>query len=207
MDFKDSKTQKIVLGAMAFFIVIYFWYSRVYSVNENKIALKTTEFETITTNLRRVEMKAKSLDALKIEYADLVGRYHEIEELLPEVKQIPSFLVQLHTASSLTGTKIISIQPLPNKEEEFYNVVSFEVQLTGTYHDFGSFISYVANFPFITNVSDVNITAQNIAISKSAAKTDVEGVQEIKKTETMNATFKLSTYFVIENERLQELNI
>ncbi|HDL01224.1 MAG TPA: hypothetical protein ENH23_03215 [candidate division Zixibacteria bacterium] len=207
MDFKDSKTQKIVLGAMAFFIVIYFWYSRVYSVNENKIALKTTEFETITTNLRRVEMKAKSLDALKIEYSDLVGRYHEIEELLPEVKQIPSFLVQLHTASSLTGTKIISIQPLPNKEEEFYNVVSFEVQLTGTYHDFGSFISYVANFPFITNVSDVNITAQNIAISKSAANTDVEGVQEIKKTETMNATFKLSTYFVKENERLQELNI
>ncbi len=207
MDFKDSKTQKIVLGAMAFFIVVYFWYSRVYSVNENKIALKTTEFETITTNLRRVEMKAKSLDALKIEYSDLVGRYHEIEELLPEVKQIPSFLVQLHTASSLTGTKITSIQPLPNKEEEFYNVVSFEVQLSGTYHDFGTFISYVANFPFITNVSDVKITAQNVAISKSAADSDVEGVQEIKKTETMNATFKLSTYFVKENERLQELNI
>lgn len=207
MDFKDSKTQKIVLGALAFFIVVYFWYSRVYSVNENKIASKTTEFETITTNLRRVEMKAKSLDALKVEYSDLVERYHEIEELLPEVKQIPSFLVQLHTASSLTGTKITSIQPLPNEEEEFYNVVSFEVQLSGTYHDFGSFISYVANFPFITNVSDVNITAQNIAISKAAAKNEKDKVQEIKKTETMNATFKLSTYFVKDNERLQELDI
>ena len=207
MDFKDSKTQKIVLGAMAFFIVVYFWYSRVYSVNENTITTKTTEFETITTNLRRVEMKAKSLDALKLEYSDLVVRYHEIEELLPEVKQIPSFLVQLHTASSLTGTKITAIQPLPNKEEEFYNVVSFEVELTGTYHDFGSFISYVANFPFITNVSDVNITAQNVAISNSAAKDKSDKIQEIKKQETMNATFKLSTYFVKEGERLQELNI
>ena len=207
MDFKDSKTQKIVLGALAFFIVVYFWYSRVYSVNENKIALKNTEFETITTNLRRVEMKAKSLDALKIEYSDLVTRYHDIEELLPEVKQIPSFLVQLHTASSLTGTKITSIQPLPHTEEEFYNVVSFEVQLSGTYHDFGSFISYVANFPFITNVSDVLISAQNIAISNSNENSEVEGVQEIKKTETMKATFKLSTYFVKEGERLQELNI
>ncbi len=208
MDFKDSKTQKIVLGALAFFIVVYFWYSRVYSVNENKIAMKTTEFETITTNLRRVEMKAKSLDALKIEYKDLVVRYHEIEELLPEVKQIPSFLVQLHTASSLTGTKITSIQPLPNKEEEFYNVVSFEVQLSGTYHDFGAFISYVANFPFITNVSDMSIQAQNIAISSSISEMERdEGVQEIKKKETMKATFKLSTYFVKENERLQELNI
>ncbi len=208
MDFKDSKTQKIVLGALAFFIVVYFWYSRAYSVNENKIAQKTTEFETITTNLRRVEMKAKSLDALKIEYSDLVERYHEIEELLPEVKQIPSFLVQLHTASSLTGTKITSIQPLPNEAQEFYNVVSFEVELTGTYHDFGTFISYVANFPFITNVSDMNIKAQNIAISKSLSQMEKdEGVQEIKKQETMTATFKLSTYFVKEDERLQELNI
>lgn len=207
MDFKDSKTQKIVLGALAFFIVVYFWYSRAYSVNENKIAQMTTEFETITTNLRRVEMKAKSLDALKIEYSDLVERYHEIEELLPEVKQIPSFLVQLHTASSLTGTKITSIQPLPNEEQEFYNVVSFEVELSGTYHDFGTFVSYVANFPFITNVSDMNITAQNIAISKAAANADKDKVQEIKKQETMTATFKLSTYFVKEDERLQELNI
>ncbi len=207
MDFKDSKTQKIVLGALAFFIVVYFWYSRAYSVNENQIAQKTTEFETITTNLRRVEMKAKSLDALKIEYSDLVERYHEIEELLPEVKQIPSFLVQLHTASSLTGTKITSIQPLPNEEQEFYNVVSFEVELSGTYHDFGSFISYVVNFPFITNVSDMNITAQNIAISKAAAKAEIDKVQEIKKQETMTANFKLSTYFVKEDERLQELNI
>ena len=206
MDFKDSKTQKIVLGALAFFIVVYFWYSRVYTINENKIALKKTEFETITTNLRRVEMKAKSLDALKIEYKDLVERYHDIEELLPEVKQIPSFLVQLHTASSLTGTKITSIQPLPNEEQEFYNVVSFEVKLSGTYHDFGSFISYVANFPFITNVSDVNIVTKNVAISKSVMDENNK-VQEIKKQETMNATFKLSTYFVKENERLQELNI
>lgn len=207
MDFKDSKTQKIVLGALAFFIVVYFWYSRSYTVNANQIAQKTTEFETITTNLRRVEMKAKSLDALKLEYSDLVERYHEIEELLPEVKQIPSFLVQLHTASSLTGTKITSIQPLPNEEQEFYNVVSFEVELSGTYHDFGSFISYVANFPFITNVSDMNITAQNIAIAKTAEKNDSDNVQEIKKQETMKATFKLSTYFVKEGERLQELNI
>jgi type IV pilus assembly protein PilO len=206
MDLRDSKTQKIIIGALAFFIVVYFWYSRVYSRYDNEITLKNREFETVTTNLRNVELKAKSLDALKVEYADLLERYNEVEELLPEVKQIPSILVQLHTASSLTGTKITKVEPLPISSRDFYNESSFRIQLEGTYHDFGTFISYVANFPFIANISDMDIEAVNVTISRS---NDTESEQEIvgKKQNTMNATFVLSTYFVKEEERLKELTL
>ncbi|MFH1372988.1 MAG: type 4a pilus biogenesis protein PilO [bacterium] len=204
MDFKDANTQKIALAALAFLIVVYFWYSRLYTSYDNQLALKSQEFETITTNLRNVEMKAKSLDALRAEYSDLVDRYHEIEALLPEVKQIPSLLVQLHTASSLTGTKITRIQPLPLEEEQFYNIASFEVEMTGTYHDFGRFTGYIANFPFIANISDMELTSQNVAIGATVASED-SGLEELKKKETMSAVFKLSTYFVKENERLDEL--
>ena len=205
MDFKDPKNQKIIIAVVAFLIVIYFWYGRVYSRYDNQISLKSQEFETITTNLKNVEMKAKSLDALKLEYSSLVERYNEIESLLPEVKQIPSFLVQLHTASSLTGSKITRIQPLPITSEMFYNVASFEIELTGTYHDFGTFVSYIANFPFIANISRMEIKANDIAISAVEAEHD-QKVQEVgKKRETLTATFVLSTYFVKENERLKEI--
>ncbi len=204
MDLKDPKIQKISLGVLAFFIVVYFWYTRLYSNYDNQIALKNQEFETITTNLRNVELKAKSLDALKVEYVELSDRYHEIEALLPEAKQIPSLLVQLHTASSLTGTKITRVQPLPINSEEFYNIATFEIEMIGTYHDFGSFISYIANFPFIANVSNVEIRAKNLAISAAAAQSE-DGIKEIKKKETVTATFTLSTYFVREDERLEEL--
>lgn len=203
MDFKDAKIQKIALAAMAFFIVVYFWHSRLYTSYDSQISLKSQEFETITTNLRNVEMKAKSLDALHVEYVDLVERYHEIEALLPEVKQIPSLLVQLHTASSLTGTKITRIQPLPLKSKEFYNVASFEIEMTGTYHDFGRFIGYVANYPFIANISNMELTSLNVAIGKPAVEN--VGLEEVKRKETMLAVFILSTYFVREDERLQEL--
>jgi type IV pilus assembly protein PilO len=199
MDFKDSKTQKIALGALAFLFVVYFWYTRVYSVNAQEITQKTQEFEVITTNLKNVEMKAKSLDALKLEYEDLLVRYHEIEQLLPEVKQIPSFLVQLHTASSLSGTRITKVKPLPISGESFYNVVSFDIELDGTFHDYGSFISYVANFPFITNVSDVELTAVK------SGNVDTKNKSAFYKKETVNTRFTLSTYYVKENERLQEL--
>lgn len=203
MDLRDSNTQKIALGILAFLFVVYFWYSRVYTENNNAISQKTQEFEQITTDLKNVEMKAKSLEALKEEYAKLLERYQMIESLLPEVKQIPSFLVQLHTASSLTGTKITEIQPLPINQEDFYNIVSFNIKLSGTYHDMGTFVSYVANFPFITNVSDVQMSIVNLA--KSEKNQENDGLTIIEKEKTVNATFKLSTYYVKEDERLQEL--
>jgi type IV pilus assembly protein PilO len=209
MDLRDSKTQKLVFGGLIFVAIVYLWYAKMYSKYDGQITAKNQEFEQITTNLKNVEMKAKSLDALQAEYALLIERYHQIEALLPEVKQIPSMLVQLHTASSLTGTKITRVQPLPVASQEFYNVASFEVELSGTYHDFGAFLSYVANFPFIANISSVYIKAKNIAISSSgntSANPESSETQEVgKKKESMTAVFTLSTYYVKEEERLKEL--
>lgn len=198
MDLKDPKVQKIALACVVFFILAYFWYSRVYTPQSNQIEAKKSEYQTMITNLRNVEMKSKSLEALQAEYESLLARYRDIEQLLPEVKMVPSFLVQLHTASSLTGTKIVSITPEPIKSESFYNVASFDVELVGDYHDFGKFISYIANFPFIVNVSDMQITPGTPPTGNSNKKTE---------SHTITAEFTLSTYFVKPDERLKELEI
>lgn len=203
MDFRDPKIQKILMGVCAFAVVAYFWYTRLYTSYDQRLTQMTQEYSTMITNLKNVEMKSKSLDALKLEYEDLLGRYHEIEQLLPEVKQIPSFLVQLHTASSLTGTKITKIEPKPATPENFYNVAGFQIEMTGSYHDFGKFIGYVANFPFIANISDVEITAA-LAPNNAPGNDDKKTIGQKK---TINAKFVLSTYFVKPEERLQELAI
>jgi Tfp pilus assembly protein PilO len=204
MDFRDPKTQKILMGVLAFFVIVYFWYTRLYTSYNDQLAKMTQEYETMITNLKNVELKSKSLEALKEEYADLLDKYLEIEQLLPEVKQIPSFLVQLHTASSLTGTKITRIEPQPINPESFYNVASFEIEMGGTYHDFGKFVSYVANFPFIANLSGMDIKAVSSGVSSPEAESDREIT---KKKSTMTANFLLSTYYVKPEERLQEIEI
>lgn len=204
MDMKDPKTQKFLIAVMALFIIGYFWYSRMYSLYDIQITNKMQEFETITGNLRNVEMKAKSLDALKLEYRDLVSRYDEIEALLPEVQQIPSILVQLHTASSLTGTRITQIDPLPISADDFYNVAAFKIVMIGGYHEFGKFISYVANFPFIANISEMKL--ETIKRSRhSAGGGSKKSLGREEKNWSMVAEFVLSTYFVKEDERLKEV--
>lgn len=197
MDFRDPRVQKISLIAISIIVVGYFWNARVYAPNASMIEQKTVERERLVTKLKSVEMKARSLEDLKKEYGGLLQHYHEIEALLPEVKQIPSFLVQLHTASSLSGSKITIIDSQQVVTESFYNKVMIHVELTGTYHTFGQFISYIANFPFITNVSNMSIKAVRIGARGQNDKDD--------SNETMVAKFRLAIYYVRPSSRLNEL--
>ncbi len=192
MDLKDPKTQKIFLAVLFAFLVIYFWYARIYSVNIKKINARQVEYEMLLTNLKNVEMKAKSFPNLKAEYEELLNRYKQVELLLPEEKQIPLFLTQLQSASQNSEARIGQIMPQGIKPVSFYNAASFGIAVKGTYEDVGTFFASVGNFPFLTNITEVDFTG----LPKDEAKKE-------KKTVAINC--KLTTYFIKEEEKLQKV--
>lgn len=201
MDLKDPKTQKIALVIMGFFLVTYFWYSRVYSTNDEQLAAKRSQYESIMTDLKGVEMKAKSLEGLKAEYNDLRQRYQAIELLLPDERQVPKFLVQLHSAAALTESRLLELSPLAIQDAQYYSVSEYQLKFTGTYHEFGEFLASVANFPFITNVSHVEIDG--------LPETSLERTRDrraIHDTKSLEAKMVLSTYFVRPEDKLSGIN-
>ncbi|MBU1319721.1 MAG: type 4a pilus biogenesis protein PilO [candidate division Zixibacteria bacterium] len=201
MDLKDPKTQKIALVIMGFFLVTYFWYSRVYSTNDEQLAMKRGQYESIMTDLKAVEMKAKSLDGLRTEYDDLKERYQAIELLLPDERQVPKFLVQLHSAAALTQSRLLELSPLTIEDAPYYSVSDYELKFTGTYHELGEFLASVANFPFITNVSHVEIDGiPETSLEQSRDK------RAMHDTRSLEAKLVLSTYFVRPEDKLSGIN-
>ena len=194
MDLKDPKTQKYLLGGLLVFLVGYFWYARIYTKKAELIEQKQVQYEYLLSDLKSVEMKAKSFESLKEEYRKLLERYRKVERLLPEEKQIPLFLTQMHTAAQTNRTGIMQIIPEAPVLEGFYNSSSFDIELTGSYHRLGSFFSNVANFPFLANISGVTIAALPEAAQKGP-----------EKDRSINASLKLTTYYVREDERLKEI--
>ncbi|MGB2769764.1 MAG: type 4a pilus biogenesis protein PilO [Candidatus Zixiibacteriota bacterium] len=194
MDLKDPKTQKFLLGGLMIFLVVYFWYARIYSKKVELIQQKQVQYEYLLSDLKSVEMKAKSFESLKEEYHRLLERYRRVECLLPEEKQIPLFLIQMHSAAQSNRTGIMQIIPEEPMSEGFYNTSSFDIELTGSYHRLGSFFSNVANFPFLANVSGVTIAA--------LAEDEQRGME---KDRSITASLKLTTYYVREEERLKEI--
>jgi Tfp pilus assembly protein PilO len=103
-------------------------------------------------------------------------------------------LTQMHSAASSHDIGIIEIMPQPVVPVDFYNASSFGVQMTGSYHDLGDFLSNVANFPFLADVTDMSITA----LPQEEQSRDKEG-------NSITASLKLTTYYVKEEEKLKKL--
>ncbi len=194
MDLKDPKTQKLLLGGLGIFLVIYFWYTKIYTKNAALLQQKQTRYENLMSDLKNVEMKTKSFESLKEEYHRLVERYRKVERLLPEEREIPLFLMQMHSAASTNQTAINQILPKAPEAVSFYNASSFDVEISGSFHNFGSFLSNIANFPFLANVSNVTIHA-----------VPPEGTSREQKANSITATLRLTTYYVREEERLKEI--
>lgn len=191
MDLKDPKSQKLILLVMVGFLILYFWYARIYSGYSKKISVKELEYEILMTELKNVEMKAKSIENLKDEYKRLLERYKKAEFLLPEEKKIPLFLNQMHSAAQVSQTKILEITPQSPRPISFYNTFDFLVQIQGSYHQLGDFFTNVANFPFLSNITGVSITALPSEIGKDKS--------------TITTSFRLSTYYIKEEEKLKKL--
>jgi len=190
MDLKDPKLQKLLLFTLVGFLVLYFWYARIYSGYSEQISQKELEYEILMTDLKSVEMKAKSIESLKDEYQKLLERYQRVEILLPEEKKPSLFLNQMHSAAQVSQTNILEITPQVPRPVSFYNALDFTVRIQGSYHQLGHFFANVANFPFLSNVGGVSV---------AALPTNVETMGN-----TVNASFKLSTYYIKEEERIQK---
>ena len=202
MDFRDPKKQRLLLVALGFVMVIYFWNSKIYSPRSERLNSQRASYESIMTNLKTIELKAKSLAGLRQEYEGLLDRYQNIEQLLPEEEQVPDFLLQLHSASMLSQAQVTEVTPQMAGGEAFYNTSEYNVRFLGTYHELGRFLAAVANFPFITNVSRMQLKGlpPEVALGKNPTDRHTAGDFDSKSLE---ANFALSTYYVKPEEKLK----
>jgi Tfp pilus assembly protein PilO len=189
MNYKDPKTQVIIFIALIFLAVGYFWYNRVYTSYSQKIAVKSDQYQKELQALHGVKQKAATLDDLQRELDDLQTRYKKVELLLPEVKEDEAFLSQLHAAAQLTGSVVRDLTPLGAQTGDFYNTNTYAIEVESSYHGLGRFFAKVANFPFIVNVSDLEMKTANGGLSGGNAN-------EKDPDKTLIATFKMSTYNV-----------
>lgn len=197
MDLRDTKNQKFALALLIVVLAIYIWHSQFYTPKSKMIESKQVEYESILTNLKNVELKAKSFENLKAEYENLLEKYKRVELLLPEEKQVPLLLTELHQAAQTTEAKITEIVPRGVTPIDFYNGDGYSIQVTGTYHKLGNLFASIANFPFIANVTKVSLIGQTNPQSQS---------QSQSQGNTITAHFELTNYFIREQDRLKRIN-
>jgi len=118
------------------------------------------------------ELKAINLDAYKKQMKEMEQSFGAMLRQLPSKTEVAELLVDISQAGLANGLEFELFKPLAEKPAEFYAELPIDVKVTGTYHDFGNFVSDVAALPRIVTLHDITITTKGDVLSMSTtAKT------------------------------------
>ncbi len=157
----------VVVVAAGYFYNISDMSDQLTQVQKKEIDLKK-EFEDKA-------FKAANLDALRKQMAEMQQTFGALVSQLPTDTEVPGLLEDITNKGVESGLEIKSIKLQPEQTKEFYVELPINIEVTGTYHDFGTFVSGIASLPRIVTLHDFKITsdpkAQGVLSMSISAKT------------------------------------
>jgi type IV pilus assembly protein PilO len=100
---------------------------------------------------------AANLEAYRLQMIELDETFGALLEQLPKDTEVPGLLEDITEVAYGSGLSMKSISLEPEKVSEFYVELPIRIDVTGDYHDFGSFVSGVASLPRIVTLHDYSI--------------------------------------------------
>lgn len=105
-----------------------------------------------------VQKKAASLPAYKAQLAEMEESFGALLRQLPNETDMESLLIDLSQTSVAAGLDVEYFKPGKEQKLEFYAEHPIDLRVTGTYHEFGRFVSGLAALPRIVTLHNIEIT-------------------------------------------------
>lgn len=154
----------IRIGAVAlWFLVLAFIISYTLVWNRQKPQLEQVQAEerTLRDTFRTKHSKAVNLEVYKQQLKDIERSFGALLRQLPGKTEVPNLLVDISQTGLAAGLEEKLFQPAPEQKKDFYAELPIKIRLSGSYHEFGEFVSGVAALPRIVTLHDIEIKPEN----------------------------------------------
>lgn len=150
------------LSAIAIFFVVLsllLLYFLVWNSRKDELESLQSQEMQLRDEFRTKHAKAVNLDLYKQQLVDIEKSFGAMLRQLPGKTEMPSLLVDISQAGLGAGLQQKLFQRLPEQARDFYAEQPIKIQLSGTYHQMGEFVSNIAALPRIVTLHDVAIKA------------------------------------------------
>lgn len=106
------------------------------------------------------QRKAANVEAYKTQLKEMEKSFGAMLRQLPGKTEVPSLLVDISQVGLSAGLQEKLFQPAPEVRKDFYAELPIKIRLTGSYHQFGSFVSGIAALPRIVTLHDIAIVPE-----------------------------------------------
>ena len=117
--------------------------------------------QQLRQEFRTKHAKAVNLDLYKQQLKDIERSFGALLRQLPGKTEVPNLLVDISQTGLSAGLEEKLFQPQPEQKKDFYAELPIKIRLTGSYHQFGQFVSGIAALPRIVTLHDIQIKSEN----------------------------------------------
>ncbi|HEX5209642.1 MAG TPA: type 4a pilus biogenesis protein PilO [Steroidobacteraceae bacterium] len=118
---------------------------------------KEAEEQSLRTEFQQKHARAVNLGVYKQQLKDLQRSFGALLRQLPGKTEVPNLLVDISQTALAAGLQQKLFQPEPEQAQDFYAELPIKMELTGSYHQFGAFVSGIAALPRIVTLHDIDI--------------------------------------------------
>lgn len=145
----------VILFLMGGVIFMGYWFH-----TKDQLA-ELTIVETLETDLRSLfQQKAKqaaNLEAYQQQLEEMRESFGAMLRQLPNKTEVADLLVDVSQTGLASGLEFELFKPSGEVPKEFYAELPINIRVTGSYHEFGDFISGVAGLPRIVTLHNIGI--------------------------------------------------
>lgn len=159
---------KVFFTVLVFAVVLLLgWYFLV-SNQQDELATQAGKELQLKQEFSTKQAKSVNLEALQQQLDEMQDMLRQLLRQLPSKTEMPELLVDISQTAQAAGLNQDLFQPGQETPKDFYAEQPITLRLTGTYHQFGTFISSVASLPRV-----VILTLHDVSLSpKSPSKDD-----------------------------------
>jgi type IV pilus assembly protein PilO len=163
------------VGAVGVFFVIatlVLSWVLVYKDKKPELERKQAEEQSLRACFREKHQKAINLAVYEQQLKDIERSFGALLRQLPGKTEVPSLLVDISQTGLAAGLEEKLFQPSPEEKKDFYAELPIRIRLSGSYHEFGEFVSGIAALPRIVTLHDIEIKPEQTQRQGAATSYD-----------------------------------
>ncbi len=113
--------------------------------------------QTLRATFEQRQRRAANFDAYREQLAEMEQTFGTMLRQLPGSTEVPSLLVDISQTGLAAGLEENLFQPQGEVQRDFYAELPIRIRLTGSFHEFGRFVSGIAELGRIVTLHDIQI--------------------------------------------------